>query len=361
MITSILRRGSVAMASAARRGWARACDWVDRSPWLAAWVYPPEETEGEDAHYRRFNQSYFASWHQQERMLADRPRVDFYHELIRRQVRPGDRVIDLGTGTGILAAWASRAGASRVWALDHSDILEDAKRLAVENGIERVEFVATHSTDFTLPEPVDVIVHEQMGDFLFDEGMVRNVCDLRDRLLKPGGRILPGRFELYCEPVQVRADRHVPFIWELNVHGFDYASLERNRPQDDEYYRLASCDEGVVEAFLGEPVPIMTFDLHTIDERALAYAVNWTRVVRRPGWVHALAVYFRVVGEGGRSLTTNPLDSGRSPHWGFRLLRLETQEVAAGDELDLTLEAGLWSDSDSWRWTYEVRPVPVPV
>jgi protein arginine N-methyltransferase 1 len=40
-----------------------------------------------------------------------------------------------------------------------------------------------------------VILHEQMGDYLFDEAMVTNVCDLRDRLLKRGGLILPSCFD----------------------------------------------------------------------------------------------------------------------------------------------------------------------
>ena len=59
--------------------------------------------------------------------------------------------------------------------------------LAAENGIENVDFEDVHSTKLYLEEPVDVILHEQIGDFLFDEAMVPNVCDLRDRLLKPGG------------------------------------------------------------------------------------------------------------------------------------------------------------------------------
>jgi len=70
--------------------------------------------------------------------------------------------------------------------------------------------------------------------------MVANVADLRDRLLKPGGLILPSRFELYCEPVMVSDERRVPFLWELNVHGYDYSCLERNRPEEPEYYRCAA-------------------------------------------------------------------------------------------------------------------------
>ena len=73
-------------------------------------------------------------------MLADEQRMAFYHNAINRHIKPGDRVIDLGTGTGILAAFASRQGAAQVYAVDHSSIIEHARELAAENGIENVDF-----------------------------------------------------------------------------------------------------------------------------------------------------------------------------------------------------------------------------
>ena len=192
-------------------------------------------TRSPDRGHRDHNRRLFADLHAQERMLADGPRMDFYHAVIGRHIHAGDHVIDLGTGTGILAAFASRRGAACVHALDHSTILKHARSLAAANHIKQVDFVSCHSTEFTLPSPVDVILHEQMGDFLFDEAMIPNVCDLRDRLLKPGGRILPACFEFFCEPVELNTTRHVPFIWNLNVKGYDYSSLERHRPQDTTY------------------------------------------------------------------------------------------------------------------------------
>ena len=69
--------------------------------------------------YREVNVNYFSDLHTQERMLADKQRMAFYHEAIERKIKPGDRVIDLGTGTGILAAFASRKGAEQVLSLIH--------------------------------------------------------------------------------------------------------------------------------------------------------------------------------------------------------------------------------------------------
>jgi type I protein arginine methyltransferase len=329
---------------------------------IRAWVETartgrPRLTKSE-ASYRAYNGWYFAHFGEQERMLADKPRMDFYHAAIVRHIQPGDRVIDLGTGTGILAAFAARRGAAKVYAIDHSDILKHAKTLAAHNHVENAEFIATHSRDFTVDEPVDVIVHEQMGDWLFDEAMVANVADLRDRLLKPGGRILPSRFELYCEPVTLKDECRVPFIWELNVHGFDYSCLDRSRPQEPGYYHLRGGDGGLIDHFLAEPAPVMALDLQTLRETDLPEEVRFTRRVLQAGRLDGFLVYFRVRVDDDLSLSSNPLDPRRAPHWGFRILRTERADFAPGDAIDIRLSAGRWSDPDSWRWSHEKRSTP---
>jgi type I protein arginine methyltransferase len=351
---SRLQSWSVRACAAWRRVCVRGDAWIQRHPAWARWVYPPDDDD--EARYRRFNERYFASWHEQERMLADQPRMDFYAALIERHVRPGDHVVDLGTGTGILAALAARRGASRVHAIDHSEILNHARLLVARNGITNVEFHAVHSRQFRLPEPVDVILHEQMGDALFDEDMVNNILDLRDRLLKPGGRVLPSRFEFYCEPVMINPRRHVPFIWRLKVHGFDYSSLEWDRPQDPAYYRLAAGDGAVVDHLLAPPKPVLTVDLETLQPADLPRELQYERLVSRPGSFDGLVVYFRVHGGDGLTLTTDPADPARAPHWGFRILRTETVEVAAGDRIRVGLTVERWADVDTWRWRCETFP-----
>ena len=319
-------------------------------PKLALWLGLSPLPGAKDADYRKFNLSLFSRFAEQERMLADRPRMAFYHAAITHTVKPGDRVIDLGTGTGILAAFASRRGAGRVFAVDHSEILKHARRLAAHNKLENVEFISSHSRDFTTAEPVDVILHEQMGDFLFDEAMVANVIDLRDRLLKPGGLIVPAIFDFYCEPVMVRADRRVPFIWELNVHGYDYACLDRSRPQDPGYYRHNSSDLGVVDHFLGEPSPALALDLQTLREADLPREIRIRRTVVQEGTLDGLVVFF-TARTGDLSLSSSPIDPGRAPHWGFRILRTESAFLSKGDVIEFTLSADEWSNPETWRWS----------
>ena len=354
MLLLRLQRLSVALVAWLRRSAERVVGWIRTRPRLAAWFFP-SAADAADTRYRDFNLWYFSDFHEQERMLADKPRMDFYQAAIARQIHPGDRVIDLGTGTGILAALAARRGAAKVYAIDHSDIIEHARTIAVHNRIENVEFISTHSKSFRLDEPVDVILHEQMGDGLFVEDMVANVADLRDRLLKPGGLILPSRFELFCEPVKVNDRRLVPFLWELEVHGYDYSCMERSRPQNPSYYQVRSSDPAYVDHFLGEPEPVLAIDLQTLHQADLPRELNFSRTVTRAGRLDGFAVWFHARGEG-LCLSSGPLDPGRAPHWGFRILRTERDFFEVGDVIDIRLSAGPWSDVDSWRWSCVKRP-----
>lgn len=72
--------------------------------------------------------NYFCSYAQlyhQKQMLADHNRMAAYHAAImgNPDVFKDKIVMDVGTGSGILAAWAAQAGAKRVYASEYFDVL----------------------------------------------------------------------------------------------------------------------------------------------------------------------------------------------------------------------------------------------
>lgn len=68
-----------------------------------------------------------------EQLVFDKIRCDTFREAIHRVVKPGDVVVDLGAGTGLLSFFALEAGAHHVYAIEISPIANAAAELIEAN------------------------------------------------------------------------------------------------------------------------------------------------------------------------------------------------------------------------------------
>ena len=73
-------------------------------------------------------------------MLQDRGRMDGYRNAIlgNQQCFEGKTVLDVGTGSGVLAIWAGMAGARKVYAIEATSMAQHARRLVQQNGMQDV-------------------------------------------------------------------------------------------------------------------------------------------------------------------------------------------------------------------------------
>ncbi len=105
-------------------------------------------------------------------------------------LRPGERVLDLGSGGGIdVLLSAKRVGPTgRVFGLDMTDeMLALAQRNAAEAGAANVEFLKGHIEAIPLPaESIDVVISNCVVNLAADKGAV---FDEIARVLRPGGRV----------------------------------------------------------------------------------------------------------------------------------------------------------------------------
>jgi protein arginine N-methyltransferase 1 len=159
------------------------------------------------------------------RMMVDPGRERAYAEALRRTVRPGSVVLDIGTGTGAHAMLAAKLGASRVIAVEPDDVIELARVFARRNGLQdRIDFVQGVSQDLQLECQADVIVSDLRGSLPLFGRHFPSIADARERLLAPGGVLLPTRDTLQAAVVQAPArwsELHAP--WQADVDGLDFS------------------------------------------------------------------------------------------------------------------------------------------
>lgn len=131
--------------------------------------------------------------------LLSRTRTHVLRDLVLSSVTTGDRVLDAGTGTGILAIWAAQAGADKVIAVD-SGPLELAKDLAEANDVsDRIEFVQADLTTWTTSETFDVLtalLYE--NDPRRDQPAAELASRLAHNYLRTDGTLLPDRVRYWA-------------------------------------------------------------------------------------------------------------------------------------------------------------------
>ena len=172
-------------------------------------------------------------------MIAEAPRnIRFERALlraIRRFTRENGRaphVLDIGSGTGLLAMMAARGGARKVTSVEMVPaVCAVASQIVQRNGYEHiVDVVNVRSDELSLyalgGAPANILVSELIDDHVIGDGVLPSISDARRRLLTPAALIVPRAARMFLQPVSLRC-RGPPGISldELNVMRTDQLVL----------------------------------------------------------------------------------------------------------------------------------------
>lgn len=306
----------------------------------------------------------YAFLYHQKDMLSDRVRMDAYFNSVFQNKHHfiGKTVLDVGTGSGILAIWAAQAGARKVYAVEATKMCEHARQLVRANGLEGVvEVIEGSIEDVTLPEKVDVIISEWMGYFLLRESMFDSVICARDRWLKPTGVMYPSHARMWVAPIRSRLidqkmndyeaamEDWYSFVDETkHSYGVDMSVLTGPFTEEQKkYYQQTSLWNSLhPEQVIGTPAIVKEIDCltATVDD-ILTFKANFSSLIsientRFCGFAGWFDVHFRGRGEDPAKneieLTTAP-SVQNSTHWGQQVFLLHPPlRTTEGDNMDVS-------------------------
>ncbi len=250
----------------------------------------------------------YADLNGQRTMAFDNVRNEFYEAAIKKVVTPDSVVLDLGSGLGVHALMAARAGARRVFMVEPENVVHCAKEIAKHNGYgDRIEAFQGRIEEVELPEKVDVIISVFTGNLLYSEDLLPSLYFARDKWLKPGGRLVPDGAELMLAPISIEKtfEENVA-IWSKPHRGFDYSPLRRYASNGF----LNDRSKNASGELLAPGQVIASADFYTAQETNLDATTTFQ--IEKSGTCHGLHAWIRIH-LGDEWAATGPIQAPM--HW----------------------------------------------
>ena len=263
-------------------------------------------------------------WHLD--MLRDRDRNRAFAAAISKLV-PRKTVIDIGTGSGLLAMLAARAGSTGVVAYETVPQLAKLAQALVAHNRLPVVVVAAHTTESPPPESggADVLVCELLDTALIGEGVLPSIRDACERgLLRPGYAAVPAQATVFAQVVESSLLQSWHGLTTFGRGGRLFAMPPSMRgcagAPGIEAVHFSAITGAAAARPLTAPEPLLAFDFTALPPPG-GRAVLKDVVVTASGTAHAVVLWWAcdMSGDGSVEMSTAPAASraeecGRD-HW----------------------------------------------
>jgi len=288
----------------------------------------------------------------QRRMVSDRFRTDAFAAAIREVVQPGDVVLDVGTGTGILSMFAAKAGARKVYGIDATDIAEVATDLVKANGLsDQIQILRGRAGELQLDQKVDLIISEWLGNAAFAEGMLHAVLDARDHNLTQAGRMLPSKVRVLIAPLDepILYNTDGPGFWREPIHDLDFSSLQEVELTQGRTMQIR------VEpaAVLAPGQALLELDLLTASMEDVWFEGQLEFVPVREGVLNGFCLWFEA--ELSRSVVLDTGPFSPETHWAQTYMSFSPRPVRAGERVEVSVDFSFDPDPAAVRRYVDLR------
>jgi len=276
-------------------------------------------------------------------------RVEAYTQSLAQAIGPASVVMEIGAGFGFFAMIAARCGARHVYAVEPNPLIQLGRELAQANGYaDRITFIQGMSTTISLLEPADVIVSDIRGALPWLADHLPSIVDARQRHLKPGGVLIPGRDTVWA--AVVHAPQHYNRLlspWQDNGHGLNLAAAQQ---QELNRWRKGRVKP---EDLLTPPQCWATLDYATLTEPNAKGQITW--VIEQAGTAHGLSLWFESELFPGVYLSNAP-DRPHNPIYSQQFFPWsQPVDLAPGDRIDVTLQTTRVENNYEWLWVTTIH------
>lgn len=280
-------------------------------------------------------------------MTADKGRTDAYAGALRERINSESVVLDIGSGAGMLTLLACQAGARRVYSVEPAAIIQVARETVAANGYaDRVEFTQDFSTRVNIPEKVDVIVFSVGGVFPYFSGSLGSIIDARDRFLKPGGSLIPGRETVWIALASA-PEVYDRIVEPWSVYGLD-GSAGRQRALNSWRKWRGSASQLIAEARMWSELDYA--GLTTVSGKG---KVSWT--IDNDCEAHGLVGWFDSETAPGLGFSNAPGSRDNCIYEQAFFPWLEPCRLAKGDTVAIEIRADSVGEDYLYSWNTEVR------
>jgi protein arginine N-methyltransferase 1 len=278
-------------------------------------------------------------------MLNDEVRMQAYLKAMKKAITPKSIVLDIGTGTGVMAFFALKFGAKFVYAIESNDLIHIAEEMAQKNCLSsKMKFIKDLSTNISLEEKADVIVSDLRGALPLFGTHIPSIVDARARLLKPGGVMIPLRDTLWASVVSSRKSySDIVAPWEKYAADFDMSVAKRMSVNSYIKQRVKSSE------VLTAPFKWALLDYSTIQSPNVES--RFTRNVLRSGVASGLSLWYDAELMQGIGFRNTPGIKKHPEVYGSTFFSfLNPVKVSKGDKVDVQIKANLVDDEYVWSW-----------
>ncbi len=279
-------------------------------------------------------------------MITCEPRMSAYAEALQQAITPGCRVIDIGAGSGIFSLLACQYGAGSVISIEPDDSVEVLRASAITNGFgDRITIFQGISTDYVGPKS-DVIISDLRGCLPLFEQHIPSIVDARERLLAPGGRLIPARDRLFAALVH-DPEFYLPCTepWLTNKFGLDLSDGHRFAVNQWRKANFTPID------LMSPPQQVLQLEYSTITDPDIS--VDFMLTPEGPGEAHGFLVWFDAELAPGIGFSNAPGEPEQV--YGQTFFPFERPvTLAVGDRIAVTLRANLIDGAYVWSWTSKV-------